>query len=505
MPDGLTLDAASGTISGLPTSGGTWYFEATVTDATGARAFNGILSIQINPSVPAGNPVPFLDQTLVPTVISPGSTDFTLNVSGAGFVSGATIDFDNQPLKSTFVDEGHLSAVVPATDIATAKTASITVVNPSPGGGSSNAVNFQVGDTETTVAFAIAPNSPLGISISGPNAVVAGDFNGDGTPDLAITANLRVYVFLGKGDGTFAPASGSPFRVPSPPYDDFGSPETGPALAIGDFNHSGHLGLAVGLMQNMAAATFFGNGDGTFTAAGTLAGTRGGSLMSLVPADFNLDGDLDLVAASAGGGPSPVTLLGYGHGAFNSIVSNTANPIYGLSSAVGDFDGDGKLDLAVDGSNILLGNGDGTFTPGASLDANGSFVAAGDFNGDGKLDLAVCDWNKNTVTILLGNGDGTFSASSPPPIAVGSAPDAIVAGDFNNDGKLDVAVANSGDGTVTLLLGNGDGTFTPASGSPYAVGQYPSAIAVADFNGDGKLDLAVTNLMDGTVSILLQK
>jgi len=101
--------------------------------------------------------------------------------------------------------------------------------------------------------------------------------------------------------------------------------------------------------------------------------------------------------------------------------------------------------------------------------------------------------------------DGTFSPSFDSPIAVGSEPDAIVAGDFNNDGNLDLAVANYGDNSVTLLLGNGDGTFTPSSGSPYAVGGGPSAITAADFNGDGKLDLAVVNSMDNAVSILLQQ
>jgi hypothetical protein len=93
----------------------------------------------------------------------------------------------------------------------------------------------------------------------------------------------------------------------------------------------------------------------------------------------------------------------------------------------------------------------------------------------------------------------------PTTIPVGSRPDAIIAGDFNNDGKLDLAVANYGDGTITLLLGNGDGTFTQPSGSPYAVGKGPFSLAAADFNGDGKLDLAVANLTDGTILILLQQ
>jgi hypothetical protein len=125
----------------------------------------------------------------------------------------------------------------------------------------------------------------------------------------------------------------------------------------------------------------------------------------------------------------------------------------------------------------------------------------GDFNGDGKLDLAVTDYTLNAVLVLLGNGDGTFQA--PISMAVGDAPAGMVVGDFNDDGKLDLATANYGDGTVTLLLGNGDGTFKPSSGSPYIVGNSPYVIVAADFNGDGKLDLAVNS--SSGVSILLQQ
>jgi len=493
VPDGLTLNPKTGIINVLAT--------------------NGFMSIQIMAMSPAGNAVPFLNQPLVPTAISPGNPEFTLHATGTGFHSAATINFNRTPLATTFVDAEHLTATVPAAEVANSGTAAITVVNPQPGGGSSNVVYFQVAASETTVSFKAAANSPL--PIFNPLGITIGDFNEDGKPDLAIASETSVSIFLGNGDGTFAQAAGSPIRVPSPPYDDFASPYTGP-IAAGDFNDSGHLGLAVGEFQNDAAVILLGNGDGTFVlSSAAVANTLGMPMSAVEVADFNADGSLDLAITNALSGQSPV-VLGYGKGAFSAAGDlNTSGFPAGV--AVGDFNADGKLDAIVasggttvypgSGVAISLGNGDGTFTQASgspiSLGKSLSAIVTNDFNGDGKLDLALTDSGGNAVILMRGNGDGTFGA--PITIPVGNQPDAIIAADFNNDGKLDVAVANYGDGTITILLGNGDGTFTPASGSPYAVGRGPNQIVTADFNGDGKLDLAVANGTDGTVSILLQQ
>jgi hypothetical protein len=171
--------------------------------------------------------------------------------------------------------------------------------------------------------------------------------------------------------------------------------------------------------------------------------------------------------------------------------------------AVGDFNHDGNADLAETsaGDNqviVLLGHGDGTFAPApGSPITTGNLpdaVRIGDFNLDGFLDLVVANSQDDTLSILLGNGDGTFTQAAGSPVAVGSFPFFVAVADFNGDGIPDVVATNDNDDTASILLGNGDGTFTEANGSPIPTGNYnPGPVVAADFTGDGIPDLAVAN------------
>jgi hypothetical protein len=350
--------------------------------------------------------------------------------------------------------------------------------------------------SETGAGFA---GSSL-LSVASQNngtTVLTADFNGDGIPDLVILGSA-ISVLLGNGDGTFT-------AVPNPSIDSSG------AIAVGDFNGDGIPDLAVvPAFDEGIGEMFLGNGDGTFTNASGSFGNGNVTSNSIAAADFNGDGKLDLVEACTGVNEQPCNLLliqfGNGDGTF---MQSSGIPLafFGFQSmAVGDFNGDGKPDLAVtnsgaNGVNVFLNSEEGLSAV-AAIPATGespTSIAAADFNGDGKLDLAVANSGSNNVTILLGNGDGTFTAAASP--ATGIAPNSLAVGDFNGDGIPDLAVANAGSSNVTILLGNGDGTFTAAASSAADTGS--TSVASADFNGDGKEDLVVANSQDNSATALL--
>jgi hypothetical protein len=319
---------------------------------------------------------------------------------------------------------------------------------------------------------------------TGEGPVATGDFNHDGRIDLVVAGSSNyVTIFLGSGDGTFQQLF---------PYQIWYSPTGG--VAVGDLYNDG----IPNLVTSGYGVTVW-NRSGEEFWYGPTYGSGGQSGVQL--ADFNGDGNLDVLAAN--GNLDLQIWWGNGDGtlAAGPVLTLAENGLPGF--VVGDFNGDGIADIASIGvtpaSNsfvVFLGNGDGTFTrvdesTNASLIASqagvGSQLLAADVNNDGKVDLVVA--TGGTISVLLGNGDGTFQ----PPIEDDLNADIFLGAiaDFNGDGKPDLAILDWTKEDIAVLPGNGDGTFQAATVQA-AAGGFPYAVAVGDFNGDGRVDIAVS-------------
>jgi predicted NUDIX family NTP pyrophosphohydrolase len=338
----------------------------------------------------------------------------------------------------------------------------------------------------------------------GPESVAIADLNADGRPDLAVAngGSSTVSVLLGNGDGTFGART------------DFGTGNGPLSVAIADLNADGRPDLAVANGGSNTVSVLLGNGDGTFGTT-TDFGT-GSEPVSVAIADLNADGRPDLAVANSGSHTVSV-LLGNADGTFGTTTDfgTGSTPI---SVANADLNADGRPDLALSNADpgsysstvsVLLGNGDGTF--GARTDFgtgnNPRSVAIADLNADGRPDLAVANTNPDsyspTVSVLLGNGDGTFGTKTDFGTGSGFLPSSVAIADLNADGRPDLAVAIAGSNTVSVLLGNGDGTF--GAKTDFGTGNIPFSVAIADLNADGKPDLAVANAGSNTVSVLLNR
>lgn len=323
----------------------------------------------------------------------------------------------------------------------------------------------------------------------GSGILAVEDLNGDGRPDVLVSSPeywTGVSLFLGNGDGTFTPKA----------YYDAGGPVS--SIALADVNGDGKTDLVASLYEDGGTgnsggvAVLFGNGDGTFQSP-VIYDTGGFGAVSVAIADVNGDGHPDLIVGTNTGTTS--VFLNNGDGTFQGAV------VYGTgyveSVVMADVNGDGRPDMLVatfDNALLLLNNGDGTFQSAVALDVDGWCFGLGvaDINGDGKADVvgvfASSESRLEGVSVLMGNGDGTFQ----PPVVndltglVGVGP--VVIRDLDGDGKPDVVMAG-GDPFAVVLLSNGDGTFQPAQKYHSGSLAVTDTVALADLNGDGKTDL----------------
>jgi len=323
-----------------------------------------------------------------------------------------------------------------------------------------------------------------------PYVVVAADLNLDGNLDL-VTANYgsaNVSVLLGKGDGTFQPTT----EANTPQQPDF--------VAVGDFNGDKIPDLVVidYLSDKDTVSVLLGNGNGTFQPP--IDTVPPNTTFSIGLGDFNKDGKLDLVTGGFEGTTSAVGVL-FGNGDGTFTPGETYSVIVRGEITIADLRGDGNLDIEMatgDSLGVMLGNGDGTFQLPTYYDtfdlAYPTWTTAADINNDGKLDLLASTFaNYGYLDVFLGNGDGTFQPATS--YAVGVRLDSLVAGDLNNDGMIDVVVANQSL-TVTSLLNTGVVTFSPTTPPtfPAQLINTASAPQTVQLTNTGGSDLSISSI-----------
>ncbi|MEZ2284944.1 FG-GAP-like repeat-containing protein, partial [Microcoleus sp.] len=343
-----------------------------------------------------------------------------------------------------------------------------------------------------------------------------GDFNGDGFLDLVVPMGENnsprdLTILLGTGTtGSF----GTPISLLKP-----GGKDNPNGVAVGDFNGDGKLDLAVANVQSQGYSNFvsirLGTGTGSFGDPTNFA--QGINYKSIVTGDFNGDGKLDLATTPYSSFDNFISILfGDGTGSFGTPVKiSTQTPKFTIATA--DFNGDGKLDLVTSNNektnniSVFLGDGKGNFnspvnlsspTNNSSTGGTGRTVVTGDFNGDSKLDIATNNSTDKSVSVFLGDGTGNFDTANNFNVATtGGYPQSVVAGDFNGDGKLDLATSNYYSTSLSVLLGDGTGKFGNLSNFTIPNSFAYAYMIARDFNADGKLDIATA--FDSNVSVLL--
>ncbi|CAF0975299.1 unnamed protein product [Rotaria sp. Silwood1] len=334
--------------------------------------------------------------------------------------------------------------------------------------------------------------------------IIVDDFNNDHIPDLAIASqyNDEIEILLGYGNGLFRNATKYSTGYYSSPY----------SIAAGDLNNDGSIDIAVTNQDTKNIGIFFGHGNGTFSSQTTIPIGFESILTMIAIADLNNDTILDIVVSDLGKGDGNISVLyGYGYGKFAMLKTySTGVNSYPTCFVIYDFNNDNRVDLAIiipNTATIIIMLRD-KITPFATQitisignDSSPTSVAVGDFNNDDRLDIAVANAGTHNIGILLGHGNGSFDEQTTYSTGDSSNPVWIVVNDFNNDHQLDIIVANFFTSNIGIFFGYGNGTFAEIIYYSTGIGSSPCSIAVADLDKDNRLDLVVANL--GTNNIVV--
>ncbi|CAF3165707.1 unnamed protein product [Rotaria sp. Silwood2] len=337
-----------------------------------------------------------------------------------------------------------------------------------------------------------------------PHNIITSDFNNDKYQDIAIAFHLsdNIGILLGYGNGSFSVMMTYSIGNGSRPE----------SLTVHDFNNDGQMDIVVVNLGTNDIGILLGYGNGSFATIIKYSTGKNSNPVAIVLTDINNDGRIDIIVANSATKNIGI-LLGHGNLTFDTIITcPTGNDLHPQSVAIGDFDNDGQMDIAVtkyhaDSISIFLGYKNGSFTTQLTYLTGyrswPSWITVGDFNRDKRLDIATSNFNMNNVGILLGCGNGSFHPVTTFSTGDGSSPLFVEARDFNDDGILDIAVANYGTSDIVVLFGFGDGSFLLGNAYRAGRGSAPCALAIGDFNNDFRLDIAVVNEKSSYIRILL--
>ena len=548
LPAGLTINSATGAISGTPTAAGSFtpainlvFAPGPLDPLTGDPFPGGVTPASFDVSVQQNATL----LGLAPLLVSPGSLAYSQTIGSTG-PSSQTLAVSSLGAAVSFIatasgipgltlglaagqTPGSVPVIVDATGLQPGAYNGAVIISSSTTVPASQTVPVTLTVLNPpTLVLAVSPSpstygalTTLKATLSSATATGKVTFyNGSSVlgiaPVASGTATLTTILLPPDaqaltarydGDSNFPPATTpiSMQRVNTLSISAFGAPvafavNQPDTIVSGDFNLDGNLDLAIGTGDG-SFAIFLGNGDDTFQPGATQQ--LESQVFALAASDYNGDGIPDLAVAS---GSQVIIFQGAGGGSFAGPGQTIAIGTDVQALAASDLNLDGNVDLVAVNNvtsavSVLLGQGDGTFAAPVTypVTEGASALAVGDLNGDGFTDLVVASYNTNTVSVLLGNGDGTFQPAVP--VSTAFTPGSLLVQDFNADGKLDLAVSSLNDGEVNVFLGNGDGTF--AKLIPLLVGAGPGALAAGDFNADGKTDLVVANSSNGNVSTLL--